>query len=248
MIALNFQIQGQGKPIIVLHGLFGSLSNVNAISNLLSKNHTVYQLDLRNHGLSPWTDEMNYSLMAEDIRAFMMSQAIENAVIVGHSMGGKVAMTLAQLYPEKVSQLFVLDIAPITYSKERHNEIFSALNGLYKEDLADRMLVTETLKKKLPAETVQFLIKYLKNGQWQFNVNALFRHYDEICQWRYHAVYMGKTVFIKGEQSDYIGSNANQSILTQFPRSSIITVKNTGHYLHVEKPDIVSNIILKMMM
>jgi esterase len=126
---LHYEVQGQGFPLIILHGLFGSLDNWRTQSKQLGLFFTVYALDLRNHGSSPHSDIIDYPAMAEDLREFLEMHEIDSAFVLGHSMGGKVAMQFATSYPERVDKLVVVDIAPRGYPLE-HEEIFKALFAL----------------------------------------------------------------------------------------------------------------------
>ena len=144
---LNYESYGKGYPIIILHGLFGMLNNWQTIAKKLAKNFLVYAVDLRNHGRSPHNAVFNYSVMADDLQAFMESQWIYEAHLIGHSMGGKVAMQFALNYPDLVSRLVVVDIAPKVY-EEGHQAIFEALLSLDLETIHSRKEADELLKKK----------------------------------------------------------------------------------------------------
>ena len=126
---LNYKIQGSGQPVILLHGLFGSMDNLGVIGRALMDDFQVIQVDLRNHGFSPWSDDMNYTLMAQDIQSLITLLSLQNVIIIGHSMGGKVAMHLTELLPDRIKVLIVLDIAPVSYTSDSHRQVFRAINA-----------------------------------------------------------------------------------------------------------------------
>ncbi|MEL6845484.1 MAG: alpha/beta fold hydrolase, partial [Bacteroidota bacterium] len=145
---LNFKTFGQGDPIIILHGLFGTLDNWQTIARQLAEQYSVYILDQRNHGRSPHVDAISYPLMAEDLVQFMESQWIYKASIIGHSMGGKTAMQFACDNPDMVEKLIVVDIAPKTYAGN-HELIFDALLSLDMDGLTSRKQADELLEQKV---------------------------------------------------------------------------------------------------
>ena len=126
---LNFQVQGHGRPLVILHGFLGSSDNWRSMSRRLSSHFTVYCLDLRNHGQSPHSDAMDYPIMAADLREFVEEQSLAQVFLLGHSMGGKVAMQFAGQYPERVDKLVVVDIAPKAYPPT-HQSLLAALRAV----------------------------------------------------------------------------------------------------------------------
>lgn len=238
---LHHNIQGQGSVIVLIHGLFGSLSNLGLLARDLSQDHTVISVDLRNHGQSFHCDAMNYLVMAEDLNALLTEQGISSAIIIGHSMGGKVAMALSSIAPEKVSQLIVLDMAPIAYQERRHDNVFSGLQSVVEKKPTTRKEALTLLTQHIELDGVrQFLAKSLshQNGymQWQFNVEAIYENYSHIQDWKYIPPFNGKTLFLKGANSDYLMPNHQTAIIEQFPNSKAHIIANTGHWLHAEKP------------
>ncbi len=156
---LNYKTFGQGSPVIILHGLFGTLDNWQTIGKQIAERHMVYLVDQRNHGKSPHTDDFNYPLLAEDLHHFMESQWIHEAHIVGHSMGGKTAMQFALDYPDMVDRLAVIDIGPKAY-EGGHQEIFAAMLDLPIEQITTRQEAADFLEKRIPDEGVRlFLLK-----------------------------------------------------------------------------------------
>ena len=176
---LNYKQFGQGEPIIILHGLFGTLDNWQTIAKQLAEHYMVYIIDQRNHGKSPHSDDFSYEIMAEDLKEFMFRHHIYEATIIGHSMGGKVAMRFALDYPDMVSKLVVVDITPKRYKGE-HETIFEAMFDLDLKNLIHRKEIDEQLKSRIPNDGVRlFLMKNLareKTGgyRWKMNFQSKF--------------------------------------------------------------------------
>lgn len=246
---LNYKQFGQGEPIIILHGLFGTLDNWQTIAKKLAENHMVFIIDQRNHGKSPHSDEFSYKIMAEDLKEFMFQHHIYEAIIIGHSMGGKVAMRFALDYPDMVSKLIVVDIAPKKY-KGGHQTIFEAMFDLDLENLTDRRAIDEALKVKIPDDGIRlFLMKNLarqKEGgyRWKMNLPVLYRNYQEILSTiEVDDAYDDEVLFIRGGQSKYIRDEDILDIQEIFPLMQLETIPNTGHWLHAEAPKIFIKIV-----
>ncbi len=246
---LNFKDFGQGDPIIILHGLFGTLDNWQTVAKQLAENHSVYILDQRNHGRSPHTDIHDYPSMAEDLRAFMESHWIYKAHIIGHSMGGKTAMQFAVDFPDMVDKLVVVDIAPKAYPGN-HHEIFDALLSLDLKNIDGRKGADEHLAKTIDDPGVRlFLMKNLtrnKEGGYRLKMNlpVLHTHYGEIlAAVKSNAPYEGETLFIRGEQSKHIVDGDEQLINEMFPQAKMETVKNAGHWVHADAPDVLLELV-----
>lgn len=247
---LNFNQQGQGPNVILIHGLFGSLENLNVIAKPLSEYFTVTNVDLRNHGLSPHSEEMDYFIMANDIVNLMTALNIPNAHIIGHSMGGKVAMELALTRPEYVNKLVVLDIAPISYLP-RHTDILTALNLVTKEKITQRKqadLIMQPYIKEIGVR--QFLLKSLFKNEaqmfdWRFNLSVISKKYSTIiANINENNSCLCETLFIKGNDSDYILAEHQSAINKQFKHVKAKIIHGAGHWLHVQKPQAVNKIIL----
>ena len=241
-MTLNYKTFGQGQPLIILHGLLGSLDNWQTIGKELSENYTVFIVDQRNHGKSPHSDNFNYDLLSEDLYEFMDEHFISSAHILGHSMGGKTAMYFAMKYPEKIDKLIIADIAPVQY-EEGHNEIFEALFSIDLSQEDNRNEIDDKLKLKIPNYGVrQFLMKGLtrnddKELAWKFNVKAIWENYKEILKtFDTDAHFDNETLFIKGQNSDYILDEYKNDILKYFPKAKFATIEGVGHWLHAEKP------------
>jgi len=225
--------------MIFIHGLFGSLSNLGILARYFSEQRTVLQIDVRNHGLSGHSSDLNYQLMAEDVLETLSSLNIQKFVVVGHSMGGKIAMKLADLARVQTEKLVVLDITPIQYHESHHNEIFKALFAVQQANVASRLEAAKIMREYIHEEMViQFLLKSFNKGQWLFNVQALFNHYSDIMAWEKVEKINQPALFLRGGNSFYISKPEHfTAIDEQFPQAKIECIENTGHWLHGEKPD-----------
>ena len=240
---LNYQLHHHEtstvSPMIFIHGLFGSLSNLGVLARHFSEQRTAIQIDVRNHGLSGHSSDINYQLMAEDVLETLSSLNVHKFVVVGHSMGGKIAMKLADLAREQTEKLIVLDITPIQYHESHHAEIFKALFAVQQENVASRLEAAKIMRKYLHEEMViQFLLKSFNKGQWLFNVQALFDHYPDIMAWEKVEKINRPALFLRGGDSFYISKPEHfAAINEQFSQAKIEVIENTGHWLHGEKPD-----------
>lgn len=243
MIELNYKSLGQGYPILILHGLFGTLDNWQTIARHLSEHHTVYLIDLRNHGRSPQLPEMNYPAMAEDLRHFMESHGMYQAHIIGHSMGGKVAMQFALEHSDMVEKLLVVDIAPKAYPGG-HQTIFEALLSLDLSTLTERQQAEAHLATYIAEADVRlFLMKNLsrqKGGgfEWKMNLPVIYENYPQILAaidspWTFDK----PTIFVRGEHSDYVQDADMARIRALFPNAQLHTIAGAGHWVHAEQPD-----------
>ncbi|MDM1764365.1 MULTISPECIES: alpha/beta fold hydrolase [unclassified Acinetobacter] len=235
----------QRTPLVLIHGLFGSLSNLGGIARALYATYAVLQIDVRNHGQSPHSSEMNYQVMAQDILETLDHLNIQQFSVIGHSMGGKVAMKLTELAAERLEQLVILDIAPFAYQENHHDQIFKALFAVKNAAIQSRKEATEIMREFLKEEMViQFLLKSFNKGQWLFNVDALYAHYQDILSWVDIPQWSKPTLFVRGENSPYIGKALYvNAIEAQFSHAQLETVANAGHWLHAEQPEKVLNFI-----
>ena len=251
---LNYKQLGQGPDVILIHGLFGSLENLNVIANSLAENFTVTNIDLRNHGRSPHSEIMDYPVMADDVLNLMVHLNISKAHIVGHSMGGKVAMQIAHSSPELVNKLVVLDIAPVAY-QSRHDDIIAALKLVEQHAVNDRKHADQLMQQLIPELGVrQFLLKsYAKNDkgqlQWRFNLAALSEKYSNILtNIKANDSCLCDTLFIKGNDSDYILPEYRGAIMAQFSNAKAKIIHGAGHWLHAQKPQAVNKSINDFLM
>jgi pimeloyl-ACP methyl ester carboxylesterase len=236
--------QGAGSPVLVLHGLFGSARNWATIARRLAERHRVFALDLRNHGASPWTETMSYPEMAADVRAFIEGRGLGPVAIVGHSMGGKVAMVLALESPALVERLVVVDIAPAYYPPVLLSYI-EAMRAIDLERTTRRADVDAALAAAVPEEGIrQFLLQNLVHEggglRWRLNLATLAVSMPAISEFPEPpegTVYDGPTLFIAGERSDYVQPAHRAAIRRLFPRASLLKLRDAGHWIHAERPD-----------
>ena len=226
------------QPVLVfIHGLFGSLSNLGMLARAFYETHHVIQIDVRNHGKSSHCAEMNYDAMAQDLIDTLAHLNIEDFSVIAHSMGGKIAMTLAHQVQQRLKQLIILDMSPFAYQKNHHDQIFKALFAVEQATIQTRQQAIEVMKQYLSEEMViQFLLKSFSKGQWLFNVQALYDHYVDIIGWDMQSEWQEPTLFLRGTASPYIGQPEYvDAIYQQFPYAKIVDIDGAGHWLHAEK-------------
>ncbi|GDX05887.1 esterase [Buttiauxella sp. A111] len=228
------------SPIVLIHGLFGSLDNLGVLARDLGQEHTLLQIDLRNHGLSPRSPEMNYAAMAQDVVETLDEYGFEKAIIIGHSMGGKVAMALTAIAPERIEKLVLIDIAPVDYHVRRHDEIFAAINAVTDAGVKTRQQAAAVMREHIDEEgVIQFLLKSFADGEWKFNVPVLWEQYENIVGWQTIPTWNEPALFIRGGASPYVDESHRETLLTQFPQARAHVVAGAGHWVHAEKPDAV---------
>lgn len=241
---LNFKVIGEGFPVIILHGLFGMLDNWQSIAKKLAEEgYMIYLPDMRNHGKSPSDNEFNYSVLAEDIYQFCEENWIYKSHIIGHSMGGKIAMQFAFDHDDMVEKLVVIDICNKTYLGG-HESIFNAIETINAEKVKDREEVYLHLKNhSLDEGTIQFLLKNLTRKaeggyEWKMKFEILKESYPFILDKAgiESSVANVPTLFVKGELSNYITPKDEIHIKSQFPDSNIISIENAGHWVHADQP------------
>lgn len=239
---LNFKTFGSGEPLIILHGLLGSLDNWQTLAKKYAEHYTVFILDQRNHGKSPHSDEFSYNLMVKDLVEFCEQNHIYKTNLLGHSMGGKVAMQFAVENNDLVDQLIIADIAPVNYPPG-HDVIFEALLSVDLNKMESRNDVEVILKKSIPEFGVrQFLMKGLtrtenNSFEWKFNLKSLWENYNDILNtFSSDDKFKGKTLFINGSKSKYVLPEYTNMIEQFFPNYKCETIENTGHWLHAENP------------
>lgn len=249
---LNYKSLGEGQPLIILHGLFGSLDNWLSIGKELADHYKVYLVDQRNHGNSPHSDEFNYTVMAEDLHGFIQEHKLENPIIVGHSMGGKTAMKFALNYTELWDKLVVVDISPKSYPVH-HDTILEGLSSINVGNLDSRKEADEQLSEYIDDfGTRQFLLKNLsrKNGgfEWKMNLNVIKDNIEIIGEGMEEQLAIEKDVlFIRGEKSDYIKDKDSILIVQHFPNAAIETIEDAGHWVHAEQPEKFLKVLMKFL-
>ena len=234
---------GEGPPLIILHGLFGSGRNWASIAKKLSDNWRVLTVDLRNHGASPWDAEMNYALMAEDVLALIEAEKLERPVVLGHSMGGKTAMMAALIEPSAIGALIVADIAPISYGRS-HDPYVEAMQSVDLATVKRRGEADEALRAAVPEAGLRgFLLHNLvfedEGPRWRLNLEAIDRNLEALSDFpdpSTGGVYSGPSMFIAGANSNYIQPDHHATIRRLFPEASILLIAGAGHWLHAEKP------------
>ncbi|CAN5145828.1 alpha/beta fold hydrolase [soil metagenome] len=240
---LFFRESGDGAPVVILHGLFGSSDNWFTLAKKLSEKNKVYLLDLRNHGNSFHAEEFNYQVMAQDVLNFLEEHKIKQPVIIGHSMGGKVAMTIALNIPENLNKLIVADISPAEYPL-RHDNIVEALREVDLEKVSSRQDAEKQLSVNISDIGVrQFLLKNLTRNKeggysWKLNLPVIDKNIDKVGEAMDAKKQFEKpTLFIKGENSRYIREQDHELISQLFPNYIFKEIKDAGHWVHAEQPE-----------
>lgn len=246
-LALNYSMTGNtGEPVFLLHGLYGSGANWRGIARRFADSHRVYTPDLRCHGRSPHASDMSYLSLAADVLALFDAQAIEQAPVVGHSMGGKVAMTLALLAPERISRLMVVDIAPVTYDhSQEHGNVIAALQALDLSQIKNREAADLALSAAIPnAQVRQFLLTNLQQqqGQWSWRIplEIFADQLPALQAWPEpldRADWAGPAEFVYGGRSNYVTASHTQVIKQRFPSAITHCIEDVGHWVHAENPD-----------
>ncbi len=265
MAKLNFKKLGVGEPLIILHGLYGCSDNWITIARELMRDCSVYLIDLRNHGLSPHLPEHNYQVITDDLAEFMNDQDIYSAHLLGHSMGGKAAMFFTALYPERVRKLIVVDISPRTYKLESgdnqvndHMHIIKSLESINVSELSSRNDAERILATKIHSARIrQFLLKNLRREKdnsfvWKINLAALENNLPRILsgleeEQENLILFKNKTLFIKGEDSDYIKDADKELIMLFFKNVQIETIEKASHWVHAEQPELFIKIVSKFL-
>ncbi len=250
---LNFRKFGTGHPLFVLHGVFGSSDNWQTLGKSFSEHFTTYLIDLRNHGSSPHSDEMNYSVMTEDLLELMRDEGLESIYLLGHSMGGKTAMHLATHYPNKVKKLIVVDIAP-KYYPPHHQQIFKGFHSVDLETTQSRKDADEQISQVISDLGIrQFILKNLgrdseNNFQWKLNLKAIEANIHEVGGgMAENALFDHSTLFIGGTKSDYITQEDLPLIGKHFPNSQVEMIAGAGHWVHAEKPKELNELVINFL-
>lgn len=228
------------SPIVLVHGLFGSLDNLGVLARDLVNDHDIIQVDMRNHGLSPRDPVMNYPAMAQDLLDTLDAQHIEKATFIGHSMGGKAVMALSALAPDRIERLVAIDIAPVDYHVRRHDEIFAAINAVTASEAKTRQQAAAVMREHINEEgVIQFLLKSYVDGEWRFNVPVLWEQYPHIVGWEAIPAWDHPALFIPGGNSPYVTEAYRADLLAQFPQARAHVIAGAGHWVHAEKPEAV---------
>ena len=236
------QFGAAGAPVLILHGLLGSARNWTSIARQLAVARRVFALDLRNHGRSPWAEAMSFNAMAGDVAAFIERHELRPATVIGHSLGGKVAMRLALSRPSLVDRLVVVDVAPVAY---RHSfaGYIEALRRIDLSALSRRSEADQALQEAIPEPGIRsFLLQNLVQSDagfgWRINLAALADNMDELMGFPVEptAAYRGPTLFLAGGRSDYISPEHRSLIAQLFPQATHAVIEEAGHWVHAERP------------
>lgn len=244
-VELSFTETGAGAPLLILHGLFGSKRNWGAIAKALSSHRRVICLDLRNHGESPWDDTMTYPALAADVARFIHDHGLGKVDVIGHSMGGKAAMTLALTHPEAVKSLTIVDISPAP-SPGTFIHYVEALKAMDLSQIASRKDADAMLAPTEANPGIRaFLLQNLESGSegygWRVNLDALHAAMADLLDFGvqpHGRSYKGPTLFLAGGASDYIGPHHHAEIERLFPKAAIEVMPGVGHWAHAEAPNL----------
>jgi len=238
-----------GKPLVILHGLFGQSDNWTSLARAWADRFVVYTIDQRNHGQSPQDDAFSYKLMAEDLMETLQAENLSSIQLIGHSMGGKTAMYFALKYPQMVDKMIIADIGPRHYTPH-HQEILAALHEIDPASLPDRVTAEKFMAEKIPdVGTRQFLLKNLYRKDdggfaWRFNLKSISQHIEEVGAAVPPEQIFTETLFLRGGKSRYILQEDWGNIQIQFPNAELQTIEDAGHWLHAEKPQLFSEAVL----
>lgn len=243
-MTLHSNIIGDGTPFIILHGFLGMGDNWKTLAKHFSKsNFEVHLVDQRNHGRSFHSEDFDYDLMVDDLKQYCETHNLNNFVLLGHSMGGKTAMLFASKYPEMISKLIIVDISP-RYYPVHHDTILEGLCSLDFSEIKSRGEADERLSHYVQEAGIRmFLLKnlyWVEKGQLGFRMNlkVLKNNVSEVGEaLPQHASFQKDTLFLKGDRSEYIGEADEAIIHRHFPNSEIISISNSGHWLHAENPE-----------
>ena len=240
---LHSKILGEGKPLIILHGLFGMLDNWQALAKEFACFFETHIVDLRNHGRSFHANQHNYEVMSEDLLSYLNTYNLDEVCLIGHSMGGKAAMNFACMYPDRVEKLVVVDISP-KYYPPHHQEILSGLKAVDRSNLTSRKDADQILSQYFSESAMrQFL---LKNLYWRssteltfkFNLEVLSDQIENVGKALYtNALFDRPTLFIAGQSSNYIKETDVELIESHFPDFKIVEIPKSSHWVHAENPD-----------
>lgn len=247
---LNYKIEGTGAPLFIVHGLFGSLDNWQTLGRKFAEHFQVVLIDQRNHGHSPHSEDFDYDYMANDLAELAHDLGFEKINLIGHSMGGKAAMRLAQLKPSLLDKMIVVDIGPKGYPMH-HGTILEGLNAIDFDFVKSRREADKVISEYIKDMGVkQFLLKnlyWVEKGQlgWRINLPVLEREMPRIIGALPTEEVDIETLFIRGEKSNYILEDDYQDIFNQFPNSDIETIYNAGHWIHAENPFDFYNLVME---
>jgi esterase len=239
---LHYKEIGEGKPLVILHGLFGTSDNWQTHAKKLGEYFRVILVDQRNHGHSPWSEDFTYVHLADDLERLIIHLEIEQFILIGHSMGGKTAMYYSQKYPIRLEKMVVVDIGIKRYPMH-HNEIIKGIKSIDLSTIASRSAAEQAMIPFVDSYGVrQFLLKnlyWVEKGKlaWRMNVDVLEREMEEILAPIPSIEVWTPTLFLRGAMSNYILDEDWDAIEEIFPDATLETIENAGHWVHSEQPD-----------
>lgn len=239
---LHYKEIGEGKPLVILHGLFGTSDNWQTHAKKLGEYYRVILVDQRNHGHSPWSEDFTYEHLADDLERLIVHLDIEQFLLIGHSMGGKTAMYYSQKYPNRLEKMVVVDIGIKRYPMH-HNEIIKGIKSIDLSTIASRSAAEQAMLPFVDSYGVrQFLLKnlyWIEKGKlaWRMNVDVLEREMEEILAPIPAIEVWTPTLFLRGAMSNYILDEDWDAIEEIFPDASLETIENAGHWVHSEQPE-----------
>jgi esterase len=250
-VQLYSKILGEsGQDIIILHGLLGRSDNWMTIAKILSENFRVHLLDIRNHGKSFHHNDMNYKLMCEDVFSYVKNMNLREVIIIGHSMGGKIAMYCANYFPDYFIKIVVVDIAPKLYVGD-HEYLLNTMLSTPLQIFKTRNEVDIYLKEYIPADSIRlFIMKNLGRNEdnsfkWDCNVESLIYHYSELMDFEIQFTSSIEAYFIRGENSDYILNKDFALLSSFFPNNKVYTIPNASHWVHADNPKAFIDVLKK---
>jgi esterase len=248
---LNYSEQGSGPAVILMHGMFGSLSNLGGLARIVAGDHKAISVDLRNHGDSPHEDAMDIPLMAADIVELMDDLGLPSAVLIGHSLGGKVAMQIALNQPQRVVCLVVGDISPVQYPQTSNVMALDGLEALSQQQITSRAAADEIMARYVDEPVTKgFLLKNVRRlaedkFELKLNMASIIKNYaTSLSAAPLGVPFSGPTLFIKGEVSAYIQERHKAVIYQLFPNARLEVMTGVGHWLHAENPAVFNDLVL----
>ncbi len=239
---LHYKELGEGKPLVILHGLFGTSDNWQTHAKKLGEYYRVILVDQRNHGHSPWSEDFTYEYLADDLERLIIHLGIDQFTLIGHSMGGKTAMYYSQKYPTRLEKMVIVDIGIKQYPMH-HNEIIKGIKSLDLTTISSRSAAEQAMIPFVDSYGVrQFLLKnlyWVEKGKlaWRMNVDVLEREMEEILAPIPNIEVWTPTLFLRGAMSNYILDEDWDAIEEIFPDATLETIENAGHWVHSEQPD-----------
>lgn len=249
-MTLNYKTLGSGKPLVILHGLLGSLDNWVTVSKYLSKSYKVYIIDLPNHGKSYHSQVFSYEDMSNDIDSFFNKNGLTNFSLLGHSMGGKLALKYTDMFEDKIDKLIIVDIANKSYGINRFDHIFKAMFSISLNNLKSRYDADSAISNIIKNEGERnFILKNLKRTtdgfKWTPNIMLLHRKLSDISsKINLRRKVKNNTLFLLGENSNYFNVEDENNLPDEFENYSIKKIQNSGHWVHAENPkDFITSVL-----